>query len=372
MGSVTSAAYGHALGRAVAMGYVDIPAPPTRASSRTPSSSWRSPTGASPRAGASARPMTPPASREELEETLPDDRPSRRALPPHPRAAHHLGATKEAMLRDWGSRDPEFMALNARVRERLVALAGGQGTHVCVPLQGSGTFLVEAMLATMVPPAGKLLILVNGAYGKRMLRMCEYHRRAAGVLEVPEDGRWIRPPSTPPSRAMPRSPTWRWCTARRRRACSIRWRRWRRWSRAMAGACSWTAMSAFGALPLDAARVALRLHGGLGQQVPRGRARHGLRHRSARPRSRPPGPLGARCRWTSTTSGSPWRGRTVALHAAHPRDRRPRPGAGEHAAEGASRGGARSMPAIAASSCLGCGRWASRPCCPTPSRRPSS
>jgi 2-aminoethylphosphonate-pyruvate transaminase len=95
--------------------------------------------------------------------------------------------TREAMLRDWGSRDPEFMALNARVRERLVALAGGQGTHVCVPLQGSGTFIVEAMLATMVPPAGKLLILVNGAYGKRMMRMCEYHRRVSVALEVPED-----------------------------------------------------------------------------------------------------------------------------------------------------------------------------------------
>jgi 2-aminoethylphosphonate-pyruvate transaminase len=95
--------------------------------------------------------------------------------------------TKQAMLRDWGSRDPAFMALNARVRERLVSLAGGQGTHVCVPLQGSGTFIVEAMLATLVPPDGKLLVLVNGAYGKRMLRMCQYHRRAHVELEVPED-----------------------------------------------------------------------------------------------------------------------------------------------------------------------------------------
>src|SRR5262245_8095227 len=95
--------------------------------------------------------------------------------------------TKQAMLRDWGSRDPAFMALNARVRERLVALAGGQGTHVCVPLQGSGTFIVEAMLATLVPPGGKLLVLVNGAYGKRMLRMCQYHRRAFVELEAPED-----------------------------------------------------------------------------------------------------------------------------------------------------------------------------------------
>jgi 2-aminoethylphosphonate-pyruvate transaminase len=94
---------------------------------------------------------------------------------------------KEAMLRDWGSRDAEFIKLNARVRERLVELAGGHGTHVCVPLQGSGTFIVEAMLGTLVPPSGKVVILVNGAYGKRMVRICEYLRRACVVLETAED-----------------------------------------------------------------------------------------------------------------------------------------------------------------------------------------
>ncbi|MGE3741504.1 MAG: 2-aminoethylphosphonate--pyruvate transaminase [Geminicoccaceae bacterium] len=94
---------------------------------------------------------------------------------------------KEAMLHDWGSRDGSFIAINREVRERLVELAGGRGTHVCVPLQGSGTFAVEAMIGTLVPPAGKLLILVNGAYGKRMAKICDYYRRAYAVLEEPED-----------------------------------------------------------------------------------------------------------------------------------------------------------------------------------------
>jgi len=94
---------------------------------------------------------------------------------------------KDAMLRDWGSRDVEFIKLNARVRDRLVELAGGQGTHVCVPLQGSGTFIVEAMLGTFVPATGKIAVLVNGAYGKRMVRIMEYLRRAYVVLETPED-----------------------------------------------------------------------------------------------------------------------------------------------------------------------------------------
>jgi len=95
--------------------------------------------------------------------------------------------TKRAMLRDWGSRDTDFIVLNRHVREELVALAGGVGTHVAVPLQGSGTFAVEAMLGTFVPRAGKLLILANGAYGRRMVQMCRYSGRAHAVLETAED-----------------------------------------------------------------------------------------------------------------------------------------------------------------------------------------
>jgi 2-aminoethylphosphonate-pyruvate transaminase len=94
---------------------------------------------------------------------------------------------KQAMLHDYGSRDGRFIAINRRLRERLVAIAGGAGTHVCVPLQGSGTFVVEAMLGTFVPPGGKLLILVNGAYGRRMARICEVIGRRATVQETPED-----------------------------------------------------------------------------------------------------------------------------------------------------------------------------------------
>ena len=96
-------------------------------------------------------------------------------------------STKEVMLHDWGSRDAEFLRMNARVRERLVELAGARGTHVCVPLQGSGTFIVEAMIGTLVPPTGKLLVLVNGAYGQRMVRICQYYRRAVAALETAED-----------------------------------------------------------------------------------------------------------------------------------------------------------------------------------------
>jgi len=94
---------------------------------------------------------------------------------------------KQAALHDYGSRDDHFIAVNRRVREALVDIAGGAGSHVCVPLQGSGTFAVEAMLGCFVPRGGKVLILVNGAYGTRMAKICQVMGRAAVTQETPED-----------------------------------------------------------------------------------------------------------------------------------------------------------------------------------------
>lgn len=96
-------------------------------------------------------------------------------------------ATKRAMLRDWGSRDGRFVAMNARIRDRLVELAGGQGDFVAVPIQGSGTFAVEAMLGTMLPRDGRILLAINGAYGHRMARIVEMLGRDAVEYETPED-----------------------------------------------------------------------------------------------------------------------------------------------------------------------------------------
>ncbi len=53
---------------------------------------------------------------------------------------------KQAMLHDYGSRDTTFIDINAHILERLVAIVDGEGSHVCFPLQGSGTFVVEDMI----------------------------------------------------------------------------------------------------------------------------------------------------------------------------------------------------------------------------------
>ena len=95
--------------------------------------------------------------------------------------------TKRAMLHDWGSWDSSFIAVTAEIKKRLLAIIHGEGTHAVVPLQGSGTFSVEAAVATIVPRDGHILVLDNGAYCKRMGRLSTLMGRRTTVLARRED-----------------------------------------------------------------------------------------------------------------------------------------------------------------------------------------
>ncbi len=82
---------------------------------------------------------------------------------------------KEAMLRDWGSWDDDFRTMTRTMRDQLLALLGdGRTDYDCVPVQGSGSYCVEAMLGSFVPADGKVLVLANGAYGLRAAKTMEY------------------------------------------------------------------------------------------------------------------------------------------------------------------------------------------------------
>ena len=96
-------------------------------------------------------------------------------------------ATKYAMLRDWGSWDASFNAVTAEVRRKLLDVVRGHATHVCVPMQGSGTFSVEAAINTLVPRDGHVLVLINGAYGKRMAKLTQMMGRRASTFETADD-----------------------------------------------------------------------------------------------------------------------------------------------------------------------------------------
>jgi 2-aminoethylphosphonate-pyruvate transaminase len=95
--------------------------------------------------------------------------------------------TKAAMLRDWGSWDSAFNAVTAEVRLKLLDIVQGRETHVCVPMQGSGTFSVEAAVNTLVPRDGHVLVLINGAYGTRLARLTRMMGRRLSVFETAED-----------------------------------------------------------------------------------------------------------------------------------------------------------------------------------------
>jgi 2-aminoethylphosphonate-pyruvate transaminase len=94
---------------------------------------------------------------------------------------------KQAMLRDLGSRDGAFIELVAAIRRRLVGLAGvAPGDYTAVLMQGSGTFGIEATIGSTVPPDGKLLVVINGAYGRRMATIAKALRIPCIEVNAPE------------------------------------------------------------------------------------------------------------------------------------------------------------------------------------------
>ncbi|NBF04168.1 2-aminoethylphosphonate--pyruvate transaminase [Pseudomonas sp. Fl5BN2] len=95
--------------------------------------------------------------------------------------------TRQAMLVDWGSWDERFNQLTASLCQQLLAIVNGADSHHCVPLQGSGTFAVEAAIGTLVPRDGKVLVLINGAYGQRLAKICEVLGRDFSTFATAED-----------------------------------------------------------------------------------------------------------------------------------------------------------------------------------------
>ncbi len=81
---------------------------------------------------------------------------------------------KQAALRDLGSRDKEFVTVIAEIRQKLLDIAGvKKGEYETIPMQGSGTFGLEAVLSSVMPHEGKVLIVLNGAYGRRIAKMAQ-------------------------------------------------------------------------------------------------------------------------------------------------------------------------------------------------------
>ncbi len=84
-------------------------------------------------------------------------------------------------------REPEFAAMQEEIRRRLRELFAPD--HEAILLAGSGTAAVEAAISSCVPPRGRIQVLVNGVYGRRMAEIA----RTYGIEVVERRGAWNRP-----------------------------------------------------------------------------------------------------------------------------------------------------------------------------------
>ena len=96
---------------------------------------------------------------------------------------------KEAMLVDKGSRDIEFIAVVAGIRQTLLAMGcvSREQGYEAVLIPGSGTFGLEAVVSSITAPDGKWLVVVNGAYGERIAGIAKRHGIAVTILRYAEN-----------------------------------------------------------------------------------------------------------------------------------------------------------------------------------------
>lgn len=92
------------------------------------------------------------------------------------------------MLRDWCTWDDDYnLNIVQNIRNRLVTLAmASPDDYTSVLMQGSGTFSVESVIGSSVPPGGHLLIISNGVYGQRMNEIAAYLHIPHTILSGPE------------------------------------------------------------------------------------------------------------------------------------------------------------------------------------------
>lgn len=99
-------------------------------------------------------------------------------------------AVRAAAAQDYAPWDPPFRALELRLRQCVLAVAGGTpGEHTALPLQGCGHFAMEAAFRTFLPPGGRVLVPMTGHYADRLDRLAREAGRVVVPLPVPDDAR---------------------------------------------------------------------------------------------------------------------------------------------------------------------------------------
>lgn len=107
-------------------------------------------------------------------------------------------SVKQEMLFDHCTWDDDYKKITTRIRGELLKLAHvEEPEYTSVLMQGSGTFGVESVLTSSVGAEDCLLILANGAYGKRMAQIAEhaglrYYMEEFHYDQIPDAGRVAR------------------------------------------------------------------------------------------------------------------------------------------------------------------------------------
>ena len=108
----------------------------------------------------------------------------------NPGPATTTDGVKAALVQeDICPREKSFGNLMGEIRKNLLKVVHANNTHECVLLTASGTGGVEATLSSVIPTDKKVLILDNGAYGKRMAEICD----ALGILAITLKFPWGEP-----------------------------------------------------------------------------------------------------------------------------------------------------------------------------------
>lgn len=96
---------------------------------------------------------------------------------------------KEVMMKDVGSRDDEFIQAVKEIGTELLQLGhvSREKGYECVIMQGSGTFGIESVISSIIGKKDVLLVLANGAYGERIIKMAAIHQLIHYVIRFEED-----------------------------------------------------------------------------------------------------------------------------------------------------------------------------------------
>jgi 2-aminoethylphosphonate-pyruvate transaminase len=101
----------------------------------------------------------------------------------NPGPANTTKTVRQALVMpDLCHREPECFEMVRSCRQRLTRLSGAGDDWTAVLFTGSGTAAVEAAICSAVPPGGGMLVVNNGVYGDRMLRIARAHGIAAEAV----------------------------------------------------------------------------------------------------------------------------------------------------------------------------------------------